>query len=421
MSRRVFAQCMFFMIAGMLALALPSGARGAEGGAAMAEPALYQIPEGIETRWASAENWLGEKGKGGEERGGRKGSPSFEMKAGAQKTLAEVKDQSGTVRRIWITINDRSPEMLRGLKLEMYWDGAAEPAVAAPIGDFFCQGLGRMAAFENALFASPEARSFNCTIPMPFRKGMKIVATNESGKDLRLFFYDVDYTIGDRHGEETAYFHAHWRRERPTTMQKDFEILPKVNGRGRYLGAVVSVIPNTAKYGKTWWGEGEVKAYLDGDDKLPTLAGTGTEDYIGTGWGQGQYALQYVGCPVADKNQFRYAFYRLHIPDPVWFHKECRVTIQQIGYVSGGNAKQFQKEGAEPLYFQEKNGMTAAPKEKIGTPGYNLFERQDDWAACAWFYLDTPTNGLPPLAPAAERMAGLLAAEGEKKPKGPGE
>ena len=132
---------------------------------------LYTIPDGIETRWASFENPAGEKGKGAQTNGGRKGQAALPIKAGEQVTLAEVHGSSGTVRRIWATINDRSPAMLRGLKIEMFWDGATKAAVSAPFGDFFGLGLGQMAAFQSALFASPEGKTFTCYIPMPFRTG----------------------------------------------------------------------------------------------------------------------------------------------------------------------------------------------------------------------------------------------------------
>ena len=286
--------------------------------------------------------------------------------------LAEAYHTSGIIRRIWITISDRSPEMLRGLKLEMYWDGASQPAVSSPIGDFFCQGLGTMTTFQSALFASPEGRSFNCYIPMPFLTGMKITATNESGKDLDAFFYDVDYTLGDKLPGNLLYFHAYFHRENPTTLQKDYEILPKVEGRGRYLGCNIGVIADLAKYKKNWWGEGEVKAYLDGDESYPTLCGTGTEDYIGTGWGEGHFDNLYQGCTLADEEKFHYCFYRLHIPDPVYFQQDARVTIQQIGWGDKG-----------------------------------LFERQDDWSSCVWFYLDKPSDHLPPIDPPEKRIAGL--------------
>ncbi len=187
--------------------------------------------------------------------------------------------------------------------------GHERPAVSAPLGDFSGQGLGRCVAFQAALFSNPEGRSFNCCVPMPFRTGMKIAVTNESGADLGSFFYDVNYTLGDEHGPDTLYLHAHWRRERPTTLKRDYAFLPKVTGRGRFLGVNVGVIADKATYFNSWWGEGECKVYLDGDEALPTLCGTGTEDYIGTAWGQGQYAHLYQGCHIADHQNMQFAFY----------------------------------------------------------------------------------------------------------------
>jgi hypothetical protein len=203
---------------------------------------LYTFPEGVETRWASPENPKGEKGRAAETEGGRKGSPSFPMKAGEQRVLAAVTGVSGTVRRIWLTISERSPLLLRGLRVDFYWDGAAQPAISAPLGDFFGLGLGQMAPLSSALFSSPEGRSFNCYLPMPFKSGMKIVVTNETSKDLTHFFYDIDYTVGDRHGPDVLYLHAYYRRENPTRMRQDYEILPKVEGQGRFLGANLGVI-----------------------------------------------------------------------------------------------------------------------------------------------------------------------------------
>lgn len=145
------------------------------------EGPLYVVPDGVETRWASPENPKGEKGKAGQANAGRKGRPCLPLKPRERVVLAEARRTSGTVRRIWMTIGDRSPRMLRGLRLDCYWDGAKRPAVSAPLGDFFGTGLGRMAKFQSALFTSPEGRSFNSFVPMPFRTGMKIVLTNESG------------------------------------------------------------------------------------------------------------------------------------------------------------------------------------------------------------------------------------------------
>ncbi|MGE5428074.1 MAG: DUF2961 domain-containing protein, partial [Methylococcaceae bacterium] len=160
--------------------------------------ALFDKPHDVQTRWASAENWNGKKGSAGMKNGGRKGSPSFRLKAGSDQILAEASGTSGMIRRIWLTIENRTPEILRGVKIEMYWDDSPKPAVSAPLGDFFNHGLGQMSVFENALFSSPEGRSFNCCIPMPFRKSMKIIVRNTTEKDITMFFYDVDYTLGDR-------------------------------------------------------------------------------------------------------------------------------------------------------------------------------------------------------------------------------
>lgn len=361
---------------------------------------LYDMPEGIESRWASGENPAGERGKGGQANGGRKGAPTVAIKAGESRVLAEAVGASGTVRRIWMTFWDRSPRMLRSLRIDMYWDGAKTPAVSAPLGDFFGISLGQTTAFQSALFANPEGRSFNCFIPMPFRTGMKIVLTNESSTNIDHLYYDVDYTLGDRHGARVLYFHAHFRRENPTLLQKDYELLPRVEGRGRYLGVNVGVIVNHKEYFNTWWGEGEVKVYLDGDRELPTLSGTGTEDYIGTAWGQGQFVNQYTGSPIADDKSRHFCFYRYHVPDPVYFYKEIRVTIQQIGYFGSGD-RQMMTQANRRLY-QAGPGLVEKDKSKDG-----LFERQDDWSSCAYFYLDKPENHLPPLAPVSKRIEGL--------------
>ena len=369
----------------------------------MFDQPLFQMPRNIQTRWASAENFAGEKGGACRNDDGRKRSPSFCLKAGEAKALAQAKGTSGTVRRIWITINERHAKMLRGVRLDFYWDDAATPAVSVPIGDFFGHGIGRMATFQSALFSSPEGRSFNCCIPMPFRTGMKIVATNETDTDVGMFFYDVDYTLGDPHGPDTLYFHAHFRRENPTTLRQDYALLPQVKGRGRFLGVLVGVIADTGQWIKTWWGEGEVKVFLDGDTEHPTLCGTGTEDYIGTAWGQGQYANLFQGCHLADHDKMQYCFYRLHVPDPIYFQRDIRVTIHQIGCWDPNTIAQLHGLGTQ-LY------LSTAPVDMVkavAAKSYGLFERTDDWSSVAYFYLDRPSNDLPALAPVEQRTAGL--------------
>ncbi|HYO63541.1 MAG TPA: glycoside hydrolase family 172 protein [Pyrinomonadaceae bacterium] len=361
---------------------------------------LYVLPDGVETRWASPENPRGEKGAGGRANAGRKGAPTIAIKAGASAVLAEAQGTPGTVRRMWMTIPDRGPRMLRGLRIDIYWDGATRAAVSAPLGDFFGVGLGRMATFQSALFSNPEGRSFNSVVPMPFRTGFRVVMTNESGQDLPELFYDINYTLGDRHPEGTLYFHAHFRRENPTRLQQDYEILPRVEGRGRYLGTNIGVITDRRTFHNTWWGEGEIKIYLDGDRELPTLVGTGTEDYVGTAWGQGAYANLYQGSPVADEGAGMWSFYRYHIPDPVYFRRDLRVTMQQIGYLADHSRGALVREGRR--LFRAGPGRVEFDITRDGK-----FERYDDWSSCAYFYLDSPTNNLPPLPPVAQRIAGL--------------
>ena len=361
---------------------------------------LFEMPEGVETRWASGENPTGEKGKAGQANAGRKGAPTVAIPAGQSRVLAEARGTSGTVRRIWMTFPDRSPRMLRSLRIDIYWDGAKRPAVSAPVGDFFGLGLGQMVPFQSAFFSNPEGRSFNCVIPMPFKTGMKIVMTNESAANLDELFYDVDYTLGDRHGANVLYLHAHYRRENPTKLKQDYELLPLVAGRGRYLGTNIGVIVNQKTYFNTWWGEGEVKIYLDGDREFPTLSGTGAEDYIGTAWGQGQFAHLYQGSPVADEKNMRWCFYRYHVPDPVYFYKDIRVTIQQIGYLAPHSREPIVKENRK--LYRAGPGLVEMDTSKDGK-----FERTDDYSSCTYFYLDRPENNLPPLDPVAKRVEGL--------------
>jgi hypothetical protein len=143
-----------------------------------------------------------------------------------------------------------------------------------------------------------------------------------------------------------------------------------------------------------------VKIFLDGDTDHPTIAGTGTEDYIGTAWGQGQYANLYQGSPVADERAMQWAFYRYHVPDPVWFQRDVRVTVQQIGYLADHSRGPIVRTGRKLVRTGEGN----QPKDLMED---GKFERSDDWSSTAYFYLDRPENGLPRLAPVGERTAGM--------------
>ena len=376
---------------------------------------LFRYDKNVTTRWSSPENLHGKKGNAGRENNGAKGHPSDPIAPGASDTLLDIQGQ-GIINRIWITVRDRSPEMLRSLKLEIFWDNERKPAVSVPFGDFFSVGLGRTASFENALFANPEGRSFNCFIPMPFKKAAKIIVTNESAKTLSHLFFDVNYSLLKEWSDEYLYFHAYWHRDTATTLGTDFELLPEVSGKGRFLGVNAGINANPV-YKEIWWGEGEVKMYLDGDRELPSLSGTGTEDYIGTGWGQGIFAQQFTGCLVASSEKKQWSFYRYHIPDPVFFSTDCRVTLQQIGGNRYAVISDLQEAGAPmipvtvdnegkflPLY--EKGKVTDLKTASIPKTYVNFY-RSDDLSATAYFYLDKPSSGLPALQPLSIRTYNL--------------
>jgi hypothetical protein len=379
----------------------------------LAAQELYKVPADTETRWASFENPTAGKGKGGSENKKAKGHPSDNIAPGETKVLLDNRG-AGIIQRIWITINDRSPAMLRSLRLEMYWDDSKKPAVSVPLGDFFGIGLGRKVAFQTALFSDPEGRSFNCYIPMPYRKAARIVLTNDYSKPVNIY-YDIAFQQVKSHGDDVHYFHAHWNRVLKTELGKDFEILPTVKGKGRFLGMNMGVITNPL-YQNSWWGEGEVKMYLDGDGDLPTINGTGTEDYIGTAWGQGLFNHLYQGCLVADEKNRQWALYRYHVPDPIYFMKDCKVTIQIIGGEMRGKVREYAKNGAPMIPITVAGKEFVKLLEKSPVPeltdanfpeGWTNYYRQDDVSSTAYFYLSTPTSEVPPLQETKIRVEAL--------------
>ena len=381
---------------------------------------LFQAPgPSVKTRWVSPENPTGEPGKGGVTNKGAKGNAFYVISPGEKKTIFDIKG-AGIINRMWLsgTIGTNATQR-RAVRIDMYWDGAEKPAVSAPIGDFFGIAHGLIARYDNELFQSPEARSFNFTIPMPFRKSAFITVTNESPTELWLW-YDINYTQMDKIPEDAMYFHAYWHRDLKTKLGTDFEIMPKVEGIGRYLGTNIGVIGDSLTAG-TWFGEGEVKIYLDDDTKLPTLVGTGTEDYIGTGWGQGEYTGRYFGSPASKSDLDIYTFYRFHIADPVWFHINCRVTIQQIGNSNRDYMLKMKAKGAEIipvcLLGQDKDktyqrrlldepNAPALEDSRFPDTSTNFF-RSDDVCATVYFYLNKTENNLPPLAQVEHRLKDL--------------
>jgi hypothetical protein len=358
---------------------------------------LYTMPTGTQSRVASPENITGAKGNGSKTNNGAKGHAFTTLKAGETKTLLDISGP-GMIQRLWFTIDDRTPEMLRGLRLKIYWDGNKTQAVDVPFGDFFCNALGQNMAFENELFSSPEGRSYNCSIKMPFRTGAKITLSNTTGKDLALLFYDIDF-IKSKRAAGALYFHALFNRQQ-NPVGTDVELLPKITGKGRFLGVSVGVNLNPV-YGHTWWGEGEVKMYLDGDSKYPTINGTGAEDYIGTGWFEGAFAHRYQGCLLADGKGGRYAFYRFHIPDAIYFYHDFHATIQQIGGWFAPDVKKLIAAGAplKPVSLSggkgfrgllEKGIDVKTELDKADAQDWLNFYRSDDYAVTAYFYLNKP-------------------------------
>jgi len=373
---------------------------------------LYEMPVNPQSRLSSFENPNGLKGDGGKTNKTAKGNAFEFMEAGETKNLLDVKGE-GTIQRIWLTI-DHSPLKLRSLRLQFYWDASAKPAVDVPLGDFFVYNLGKQVAFESALFSSGEGRSYNCFIPMPFKKAAKILLINE-GKERVKLYYDIDFMF-HKLPANALYFHAYWNRQWSGKLGDDYMLLPKVEGKGRFLG--ISVGLNTdSTYSKSWWGEGEVKMYLDGDSRYPTINGTGAEDYIGSAWGLGKFINQYQGCTIANDSTGQFNFYRWHIPDAVYFNKDIKVTIQQIGGWMKDDMKKLQQRGANfkavtidgPGRFVRLMDMDNPPQVSDANfpDGWVNFYRIDDYSSVSYFYLDKPSSLLPSLPLLDIRIKGV--------------
>ncbi|RYF97948.1 MAG: DUF2961 domain-containing protein [Chitinophagaceae bacterium] len=230
-------------------------------------------------------------------------------------------------------------------------------------------------------------------------------------------FFDINFEKLNTWNTNNLYFHCYWSRDTATRLAKDFELLPGVKGRGRFLGVNIGVIANPI-YKDHWWGEGEVKMYLDGDKTFPTLVGTGAEDYIGTAWGQGLFFNDYTGCLLDNKDSTGWAFYRFHIPDPIYFKTDLRVTIQQMGSNKKELISDLQKTGVPMIPVtiddqKQKIHHLYSPDSvvNLGDPalpgGYAMFYRSDDVSATSYFYLDKPAGTLPPLQPLSIRTAKL--------------
>ena len=372
---------------------------------------LYKkAPKGVETRWVSAENMNAEKGKGGMSNKGAKGDAYLLLPPNETTVIFDQKG-AGIITKIWsANVMYWRTSARRNVIMNIYWDDEEKPAVSVPFVEFFGNALSVYRPFESELFANPEGRSHNSFVPMPYRKAARIEMVNQTDEMIH-FYYKINFLKVPKHDDDMLYFHAYWHRDLNTTLGEDFEILPKVEGSGRYLGTHIGIIGNKV-YNGTWFGEGEVKIFLDGDNKYATLVGTGTEDYIGSAWEQGIFYNRIQGCLVSDKKNDLYSFYRYHTIDPVYFHEDCRVTIQQIGNTVKSKMLEIRSKGQEiyPLWsYIEEDGLDASkryldmenPPEldsddfPSGKP--TTWYRSDDLSAVAYFYLDKPSNNLPPL------------------------
>jgi hypothetical protein len=377
---------------------------------------LYEFPGNRSSRVSSFENLNGKKGSGAMTNKTAKGHAFEVIKPGETKTLLDI-NNSGIIQRIWLTV-DQNPLMLRSLRLQLFWEGGSKPAVDVPLGDFFGSNLGRPVAFQSALFSTAEGRSFNCYIPMPFRKGARIQIINESEKEAAKLFFDVDYLLTNDLPSTILYFHCCWNRQKSLKPGEDVLILPMVRGRGRFLGMSAAVLVDST-YENTWWGEGEVKIFLDGDSASPTIAGTGTEDYLGSGWGLGSFSNQYQGCTVADGPGHAYDFYRLHLPDAIYFDRNIKVSLQQIGGGFISEVRALMKKGVaiKPVsvdaglsfyrLLEGKDSTQANFSLDHFSEGWVNFYRVDDYAVTAYYYLDRPEDEMPPLAGIPIRVSRL--------------
>jgi len=299
------------------------------------------------TRSISAENFKGEKGKGGmategtgavaaRELGrGWKVSPSINLEPGELRTLAEI-EGPGVIQHIWNTV---APPRWRQLVLRVYWDGEKTPSIETPLGDFFCSGWCQRCNVTSLAIAVNPAGGFNSYWPMPFRKSARITLENLSDDPVNGYYYQITYALTEV-PDDAAYLHAQWRRSNPLAYMQDHTLLEGVRGQGHYVGTYLAWGVNN----NGWWGEGEIKFFMDGDE-WPSICGTGTEDYFCGAWDfeqpKGEYCVfnaPFSGLPQVIKpdglyqSQQRFGMYRWHVMDPIRFEQDLRVTIQALGW-----------------------------------------------------------------------------------------
>jgi hypothetical protein len=327
----------------------------------------YLLNTGLDSRSISFENPSGAPGQGGKAASnlgpGRKGAPAREIKPGETVQMGDIKGP-GTIRHIWITTS-QEPAVQRACVIRAYWEGQSQPSIECPIGDLFGFAHGKITSYQSAIHSCGPTGGRNLWIPMPFTKRARFTFSNESDKPVTLF-YQLTYTLGDKHPKDVGRMHILFRRDNPTVQKKDFELLPHRTQKGRFVGSVIGI---RNLHPDQWWGEGEIKVYRDGDQEWPTLVGTGSEDYVGLAWGIQQASFLYNGCSLNEKNFV--SMYRWHLPDPITWQHEARITIQQIAWKDG------------------------------------LRETSDDWSCATFWYEPAPSASLPPLPDVKARTANL--------------
>ena len=292
-----------------------------------------------QTRSISAENPEGAKGGGAKADPQGQGSarelgvgwkvrPCITLPAESTTTLAEI-DGPGVIQHIWITVD---PKAYRDCILRMFWDDEASPSVEVPLGDFFGNGHGLRCHVNSLPVVVNPTGGCNCYWPMPFAKRALVTIESQHPEAISDFFYQITYALSEIPGEASR-FHAQWRRSMTTREAPEHVILEGVAGQGQYVGTYLA----WTQFSDGWWGEGEIKFYIDGDETYPTICGTGTEDYFGGAWGfDGEtYATAFLGYPLYQKEEGKppkHGLYRWHIMDPIRFDQDLRVTIQALGW-----------------------------------------------------------------------------------------
>lgn len=351
-----------------------------------AEPAgsgkIFDLNTGVKSRSISFENPTGEPGNGGKEASGlgvgRKGFPAKGIAAGETVILCDITG-SGTINHIWMTGGFKDDtEALRSMVVRAYWENQEYPSIECPLGDFMGAAHAKINSYQSAVHSTGINAALNIWLPMPFNKNAKLTLTNESERNVTLF-YQVDYTINENHPADVGRLHVCFRRENLTTLKQDFEILPQRTGKGRFIGTVLGIRSTDPN----WWGEGEIKIFMDGDTEYPTICGTGSEDYVCLSYGMQQTPFMYHGCSLNEDGFV--SMYRWHLPDAIFWEKECRITIQQIGWSS----------------------------QKRDETGEALYERQDDWSSATFWYESIPSEKLPVFPDLKARTASLFLEKQE--------